>query len=111
MNDGSNATMTEFCQYVISETQPNWGNEENNQEIPEKLIGYSKSRRIFAQSNQNKCNVMKGHRYYENLDFSKPIGTHRYVDNIKSRRELAKVALVAMARINQAEQGGNHLSL
>lgn len=48
---------------------------------------------------------MKGHRYYENLDFSKPIGTHRYVDNIKSRRELAKVALVAMARINQAEQG------
>lgn len=52
MNDGSNATMTEFCRHVISETQPNWGNEENNQEIPEKLIGYSKSRRIFAQSNQ-----------------------------------------------------------
>lgn len=48
---------------------------------------------------------MKGHRYYENLDFSKPVGTHRWVDNIKSRRELAKVALVAMARINQAEQG------
>lgn len=48
---------------------------------------------------------MKGHRYYKNLDFSKPVGTHRYVDNIESRRELAKVALVAMARINQAEQG------
>lgn len=43
---------------------------------------------------------MKCHRYYENLDFSKPVGTHRWVDNIKSRRELAKVALVAMARIN-----------
>lgn len=48
---------------------------------------------------------MKGNRYYANLDFSKPIGTHRYVDNIKSRRQLAKVALVAMARIQQAEQG------
>ena len=48
---------------------------------------------------------MKGNRYYANLDFSKPIGTHRWVDNIKSRRELAKVALVAMARIQQAEQG------
>ena len=47
---------------------------------------------------------MKGHRYYENLDFSKPVGTHRWVDNIKSRRELAKVALVAMARINQANR-------
>ena len=48
---------------------------------------------------------MKGNRYYANLDFSKPIATHRCVDNIKSRRQLAKVALVAMARINQAEQG------
>ena len=48
---------------------------------------------------------MKGNRYYANLDFSKPIGTHRWVDNIKSRRKLAKVALVAMARIQQAEQG------
>lgn len=48
---------------------------------------------------------MKGNRYYANLDFSKPIGTHRCVDNIKSRRQLAKVALVAMARIQQAEQG------
>lgn len=48
---------------------------------------------------------MKGDRYYANLDFSKPIGTHRWVDNIKSRRQLAKVALVAMARIQQAEQG------
>lgn len=48
---------------------------------------------------------MKGNRYYANLDFSKPIGTHRWVDNIKSRRQLAKVALVAMARIQQAEQG------
>lgn len=48
---------------------------------------------------------MKGNRYYANLDFSKPIGTHRWVDNIKSRRQLAKVALIAMARIQQAEQG------
>lgn len=48
---------------------------------------------------------MKGNRYYANLDFSKPIGTHRWVDNIKSRQQLAKVALVAMARIQQAEQG------
>lgn len=48
---------------------------------------------------------MKGNRYYANLDFSKPIGTHRWVGNIKSRRQLAKVALVAMARIQQAEQG------
>ena len=48
---------------------------------------------------------MKGNRYYANVDFSKPIGTHRWVDNIKSRRQLAKVALVAMARIQQAEQG------
>lgn len=48
---------------------------------------------------------MKGNRYYANLDFSKPIGTHRWVDNIKSRRQLVKVALVAMARIQQAEQG------
>lgn len=48
---------------------------------------------------------MKGNRYYANLDFSKPIGTHRWVDNIKSRRQLAKVALVAMARIQQAEHG------
>ena len=48
---------------------------------------------------------MKGNRYYANLDFSKRIGTHRWVDNIKSRRQLAKVALVAMARIQQAEQG------
>lgn len=48
---------------------------------------------------------MKGNRYYANLDFSKPIATHRWVDNIKSRRQLAKVALVAMARIQQAEQG------
>lgn len=48
---------------------------------------------------------MKGNRYYANLDFSKPIGTHCWVDNIKSRRQLAKVALVAMARIQQAEQG------
>ena len=45
------------------------------------------------------------HRYYKNLDFSKPVATMRYVDNIKSRRELAKVALIAMARINQYPQG------
>ena len=48
---------------------------------------------------------MVGTRYYKNLDFSKPVATHRYVDNITSRRQLAKVRLVAMARINQAEQG------
>lgn len=48
---------------------------------------------------------MKGSRYYKNLDFSKPVATHIYVDNIKSRRELAKVALKAMARIEQYEQG------
>lgn len=48
---------------------------------------------------------MKGSRYYKNLDFSKPVGTHRYVDNIKDRRQSAKVCLVAVARINQAEQG------
>lgn len=54
---------------------------------------------------------MKGSRYYKNLDFSKPVGTHRYVDNIKDRRQLAKVCLVAMARINQAEQGTNHRTL
>lgn len=49
--------------------------------------------------------MFKGQRYYKNLDFSKPVATHRYVDNISSRRRLAEVALVAMARINQAEQG------
>ena len=48
---------------------------------------------------------MKGNRYYKNLDFSKPVATLRYVDNIKTRRELAKVALVAMARICQAPCG------
>lgn len=44
---------------------------------------------------------MSTHRYYRNLDFSKPVATHRNVDNVKSRRELAKICLVAMARINQ----------
>lgn len=48
---------------------------------------------------------MKGERYYKNLDFTKPVGTHRYIDNVKSRRQLAKICLVAMARINQCEQG------
>ena len=48
---------------------------------------------------------MKGDRYYKHLDFSKPVATIRYVDNIKTRRELAKVALVAMARICQAPCG------
>lgn len=48
---------------------------------------------------------MSTHRYYQNLDFSKPVATHRNVDNVKSRRELAKICLVAMARINQCEQG------
>lgn len=33
---------------------------------------------------------MQGARYYKNLDFSKPVATHRWVDNIKTRRELAK---------------------
>lgn len=60
---------------------------------------------VYLLSQIKQVYVMKGHRYYKNLDFSKPVGTHRYVDNIESRRELAKVALVAMARINQAEQG------
>lgn len=40
---------------------------------------------------------MKGSRYYKNLDFSKPVGTHRCVDNIKDRRQLAKVCLKALA--------------
>ena len=48
---------------------------------------------------------MKGDRYYKHLDFSKPVATLRWVDNIKTRRELAKVALVAMARICQAPCG------
>ena len=48
---------------------------------------------------------MKGDRYYKHLDFSKPVATFRWVDNIKTRRELAKVALVAMARICQAPCG------
>lgn len=48
---------------------------------------------------------MKGERYYKNLDFTKPVGTHRYIDNVRSRRQLAKICLVAMARINQCEQG------
>lgn len=48
---------------------------------------------------------MKGDRYYRHLDFSKPVATLRYVDNIKTRRELAKIALVAMARICQSPCG------
>lgn len=48
---------------------------------------------------------MKGDRYYKHLDFSKPVATFRWVDNINTRRELAKVALVAMARICQAPCG------
>lgn len=48
---------------------------------------------------------MKGNRYYTNLDFSKPMATHRNVDNIKSRRQLAKICLVAMAHICQASCG------
>lgn len=32
---------------------------------------------------------MKNQRYYKILDFTQPVGTHRYVDNIKSRRKLA----------------------
>ena len=48
---------------------------------------------------------MEGARYYKNMDFSKPVATHRFVDNIKSRKSLAEVCLKAMARINQCEQG------
>lgn len=48
---------------------------------------------------------MKGHSIYKGLDFSKPVATHRWVDNIKNRKTLAEVCLRAMARINQAEQG------
>lgn len=48
---------------------------------------------------------MKGSHYYKGLDFSKPVATHRWVDNIKNRRTLAEVCLKAMARINQCEQG------
>ena len=39
------------------------------------------------------------------MDFSKPVATHRFVDNIKSRKSLAEVCLKAMARIQQCEQG------
>ena len=42
---------------------------------------------------------------YKGMDFSKPMGTHRYVDTVTSRKYLAKLALIAMARINQSEQG------
>ena len=48
---------------------------------------------------------MEGARYYKNMDFSKPVATHRFVDNIKSRKSLAEVCLKAMARIQQCEQG------
>lgn len=48
---------------------------------------------------------MKGARLYKNMDFTTPCATHRYVDNIKSRKSLAEVCLKAMARINQCEQG------
>lgn len=90
---------------VEENAEPNLGKiGRNNEDFPDELLGYSINGRIFAQSNQTSY-VMKGSRYYKNLDFSKPVGTHRYVDNIKDRRQLAKVCLVAMARINQAEQG------
>ena len=48
---------------------------------------------------------MEGARYYKNMDFSKPVATHRFVDNIKSRKSLTEVCLKAMARIHQCEQG------
>ena len=48
---------------------------------------------------------MEGARYYKNMDFSKPVATHRFVDNIKSRKSLAEVCLKAIARIQQCEQG------
>ena len=60
---------------------------------------------VYLLSQIKQVTSWKVPRYYKNLDFSKPVGTHRYVDNIKDRRQLAKVCLVAMARINQAEQG------
>ena len=39
---------------------------------------------------------MEGTRYYKNMDFSKPVATHRYVGNIQNRRALAEVCLKAM---------------
>ena len=42
---------------------------------------------------------------YEGMDFSKPMGTYRWVDKVRNRKYLAKLALMAMARINQCEQG------
>lgn len=48
---------------------------------------------------------MKGSRLYKNMDFTTPCATHRYVDNIKSRKSLAEVCLKAMARIQQCDQG------
>lgn len=47
---------------------------------------------------------MQGKRYYKNLDFSAPVATYKSV-KYSSMRDLAKKCLVAMARINQAEQG------
>lgn len=47
---------------------------------------------------------MQGKRYYKNLDFSAPVATHKSV-KYSSMRDLAKKCLVAMARINQSEQG------
>lgn len=47
---------------------------------------------------------MQGKRYYKNLDFSTPVATHKSV-KYSSMRDLAKKCLVAMARINQSEQG------
>lgn len=48
---------------------------------------------------------MKGHSLYKDLDFSKPVATHIWVDHIKTREGLAKAALRAMARICQFENG------
>ena len=45
-------------------------------------------------------------RNSQNFDFSKPVATHIYVNGIKSnRKNLAKAALDAMARISQCPQG------
>jgi len=42
---------------------------------------------------------------YKVMDFSKPMGTYRWVNKVNNKKYLAKLALIAMARINQCEQG------
>ena len=131
MEHSSSVTLSGFCEHVISKTQSEvyrlsgecslkiQDGKARRRERRAELR--KKSKKIIKKFPRNSLDirkvdvyllsqikqvyVMKGSRYYKNLDFSKPVGTHRYVDNIKDRRQLAKVALVAMARINQAEQG------